>query len=63
MTQPQVTQRPLCDFLEDLQHAYHDPFDSLLPTGISVLPSSGPDIGTEEPEPIPFNSFPTSDVY
>jgi hypothetical protein len=31
MTQPQAIQRPLPDFLEDLQHAY------------PVLPSSGPD--------------------
>jgi hypothetical protein len=30
MTQPQAIQRPLSDFLEDLQHAY------------PVLPSSGP---------------------
>ena len=66
MTQPQVQQRVHLDFLEDLQHAFPDPFDSLLPTASplgSVVESSGPDIGTAEPEPIPSELFPTSDVY
>ncbi len=63
MTQPQVHQRPAIDFLEDLQHAYEDPFDPLLPTATPVVGSSGPDIGTDDPEPIPLDDFPTSDIY
>jgi hypothetical protein len=63
MTQPQVHQRTPFDFLEDLQHAFEDPFDPLLPTAHSVVGSSGPNIGTDEPGPIPSDSFPTSDIY
>jgi len=51
MSQPQTIQRPLPDFLEDLQHAY------------SVLLSSGPDIGTHEPEPPAPDFFQPNDVY
>lgn len=50
MTQPQTIQRPLPDFLEDLQHAY------------PVLLSSGPDIGDTEPEPS-IDFFQPNDVY
>ena len=39
------------DFCEQLQCHYY------------VVDSSGPGIGTDEPAPIPANSFPTSDVY
>lgn len=51
MTQPQTIQRPLPDFLEDLQHAY------------PVLSSSGPDIGIDEPEPPIDDLFQPNDVY
>jgi hypothetical protein len=53
MTQPQVHQRPLPDFLEDLQHAY---------PGVPVLQSSGPDIGDTEPEPS-IDIFQPNDIY
>ena len=54
MTQPQVHQRPLPDFLEDLQHAY---------PVVPVLLSSGPDIGTDEPEPPTNDIFQPNDIY
>jgi hypothetical protein len=63
MTQPQVQQRPPFDFLEDLQHAYPDPFDPLLPIADPVVDSSGPNIGTDDPDPIPPDYFPPSDIY
>jgi hypothetical protein len=66
MVQPQSHQPRIFDFLEDLQHCYDDPFDALIPTEptvASVVESSGPGIGNAEPEPIPTNTFPTSDIY
>jgi hypothetical protein len=66
MTQPQVHQLHIDDFLEDLQHSFNDPFDALIPTEPTVdlvVESSGPGIGNAEPDPIPANAFPTSDIY
>jgi hypothetical protein len=48
--------------MEDLEDFYAFR-DALLGPPSPVVESSGPDIGTSEPEPIPSNSFPTSDVY
>jgi hypothetical protein len=64
MTQPQVTQNPLPipTYAEDLEDFYAFKNALLLPTN-PVVGSSGPGIGTSEPEPIPSDSFPTSDIY
>jgi hypothetical protein len=55
MTQPQLVQSRYFqpNFLEDVPELQPE----------SVLPSSGPDIGSQDPEPAPSNTFPTSDVY
>lgn len=64
MTQPQVVQShlPIPNYAEDLQDSYAFR-DALLGPPSPVVGSSGPGIGTTEPEPIPSNSFPTSDIY
>jgi hypothetical protein len=56
MTQPQPLQRHFFarpDFLEDVPELQPE----------SVLLSDGPGIGSEDPEPAPSNTFPTTDVY
>jgi hypothetical protein len=57
MAQPQVTQnpKPIPAYAEDLENFYA--------FRAALVGSSGPGIGTSEPEPIPSDSFPTSDIY
>lgn len=40
------------DYLQDLEHV-----------SPPVVDSQGPTIGTDDPEPIPADTFPTSDTY
>jgi hypothetical protein len=64
MTQPQVAQNrlPIIDYTEDLQEFYAFR-DALLGPPSPVVESSGPGISSSEPEPIPPNTFPASDIY